>query len=142
MFKVSEIAKRCGVSADTVRHYTQIGLLRPRRDPRNRYHLYSVSDIKRLRFIFQAKRLGYTLNEIGEIMRDARQGRSPCPRVREIIAARIDENRRRVDELSALQHRMEHALANWGSLPDGVPDGDLVCHLIESVGEADRDIGA
>ena len=46
---------------------------------------------------------------------------------------RIDENRQRLDELLALQVRMEQALKKWGDMPDGVPDGHSVCHLIESV---------
>jgi hypothetical protein len=52
--------------------------------------------------------------------------------VRQIIERRIGENRRRLEELNALQQRMEQALAKWRTMPDGVPDGDRVCELIES----------
>lgn len=131
MFKIGEIAKLTGVSADTIRHYTHKGLLAPRRDPGNGYQQYSKADVQRVRFILQAKRLGYTLKEIDEIICEARQGHSPCPRVREIIEARIDENRQKVDELINLQARMEAAIQRWRSLPDGMPDGESVCHLIE-----------
>lgn len=132
MFRIGEIARQTGVSADTIRYYTQKQFLAPRRDPVNGYQLYSTGDVQRVRFILQAKRLGYTLKEIDEIFAEARRGRSPCPRVREIISARIGENRRRLDELKALQRRMEVALDRWKSLPDGIPDGDSVCHLIET----------
>lgn len=131
MLRIGEVAKQTGVSVDTIRHYTRKGLLAPSRDSSNRYQLYSGSDVQRVRFILQAKRLGYTLKEINEIVREAGQGRSPCPRVREIIEARIDENRQRVDELNAVQARMETALERWKSMPDGVPIGDSVCLLIE-----------
>ncbi len=47
---------------------------------------------------------------------------------------RIDENRRKLQELMQLQERMEHALEQWRTMPDGVPDGHSVCHLIESAG--------
>lgn len=132
MYKVGEIAQQTGVSVDTIRYYTQKELLAPRRDPANGYQLYSVGDVQRVRFILQAKRLGYTLKEIDEIFSEARQGHSPCPRVREIIEARIGENRHRLDELHAAQTRMERALERWKSLPDGIPDGNSVCHLIET----------
>lgn len=67
-------------------------------------------------------------------MHDADQGCSPCPRVRDILKQRILENRRRLEELMALQTRMENALLDWADKPNGVPDGYSVCHLIESFG--------
>jgi len=64
---------------------------------------------------------------------DADKGRSPCPRVREIIQRRMWENRQRLDELNALQTRMEDAVQQWSAMPDGMPDGHSICHLIESL---------
>lgn len=133
MFTVSELATRASVTPDTVRHYVQIGLLQPRRNPDNGYKLFEPADVHRLRFVRQAKSLGFTLSEIREILCHAQQGESPCPRVREIIQHRITENRQHLEDLMALQQRMEVAVASWESMPDGVPSGDSVCHLIEEV---------
>lgn len=135
MLTVTELARRSGATPHAVRYYTRMGLLRPERNPANGYHLYKPREINWLRFIRQAKCLGYTLNEIREIMHDSDQAKSPCPRVREILLLRIDENRRHLEELLALQTRMEQALAQWADMPDGVPDGHSVCHLIESFAE-------
>ena len=137
MLTVTELANRSGATPHAVRYYTRKGLLRPARNPDNGYRLYKHREVGWLRFIRQAKRLGYTLNEIREIMHDAEQGKSPCPRVREILLRRIDENRRQLEELMALQTRMEQALGKWADMPDGVPDGHSVCHLIESFAEND-----
>jgi hypothetical protein len=52
--------------------------------------------------------------------------------VRQIIEHRIEENGRRLNELAALQKRMKRALGEWAKLPDGMPDGETVCYLIES----------
>lgn len=131
MLTVSELANQSGVTPHAVRYYTQRGLLNPDRDPDNGYHLYNPSEINWLRFVRQAKKLGYTLKEIKEIMHDADQGESPCPRVREILQKRIVENRQQLEELMRLQTRMEQALQEWKTKPDGVPDGHSVCHLIE-----------
>jgi DNA-binding transcriptional MerR regulator len=135
MLTVTQLANRSGATPHAVRYYTRMGLLRPERNPDNGYHLYEPREIGWLRFIRQAKRLGYTLGEIRAIMRDADQGHSPCPRVRRILQRHIVENRRHLEELLALQSRMEQALREWADMPDGVPDGDSVCHLIESFGE-------
>jgi len=136
---VTDLANRSGATPHAVRYYTRMGLLRPKRNPDNGYRLYQHSEVNWLRFIRQAKRLGYTLNEIREIMHDSDQGKSPCPRVREILNQRIDENRRQLEELMALQTRMEQALDQWSDMPDGVPDGDSVCHLIESFAGQDSE---
>jgi len=134
-YTVTELANRCSTTSHAVRYYTRMGLLRPERHPENGYRLYDSSEIPWLKFVQRAKNLGYTLKEIREIMHDANDNKSPCPKVREILLKRIDENRQRLDELLALQTRMEQALEQWGDMPDGVPDGHSVCHLIESVVE-------
>lgn len=139
MLTVTELAKRSGSTPHAVRYYTRMGLLRPERHPDNGYRLYPQREVGWLRFIRQAKALGYTLNEILAIIHDADEGLSPCPRVRQILEQRIEENRRQLNELMALQRRMEQALDQWAELPDGVPDGHSVCHLIESFSEAESD---
>ena len=134
MMTVSELANLSGATLHAVRYYTRMGLLRPDRNPDNGYHLYQPREVNWLRFIRQAKRLGYTLNEIKAMMHDADQGQSPCPRVREILQHRIVENRQQLEEVMILQTRMEQALLEWADKPDGIPDGNSVCHLIESFG--------
>jgi DNA-binding transcriptional MerR regulator len=133
LYTVTELANRCETTPHAVRYYTRKGLLRPKRNPDNGYRLYREAEISWLRFVRQAKSLGYTLNEIKEIMNDVDDTKSPCPRVREILMTRITENRRHLEELMALQTRMEKALKQWSKMPDGVPDGHSVCHLIETV---------
>jgi DNA-binding transcriptional MerR regulator len=131
--QVEGLAQRCGVSTDTIRYYTQLGLLRPARHPKTGYKLYSEKDVKRVSFICRARHLGYKLQEITQIFEDAERGKSPCPLVRDLIQRHISENRKRLEELMELQIRMERALAQWATMPDGVPDGDSICRLIESI---------
>lgn len=128
-------ASAAGVAPHVVRYYTRIGLLKPRRDPHNGYKLFDADDIKRLRFVCQAQGLGFTLAEIRKILRDADRRETPCPRVRDMVRRRIEENRREISTRQALQRRLEDAIEAWARMPDGIPDGDSVCHLIKSVGE-------
>lgn len=139
MMTVNELAKQAGVRPHVVRYYTSVGLLEADREPRNRYRKYRHRDVARLRFIRHAKLLGFTLGDIKEILRDADNHRSPCPRARELIVKRLAENQARLDELVTLQARMSSAVKTWRSLPDGMPDGDRICHLIESVTEEGTD---
>lgn len=132
MMTVSEISAMGGVAPHVIRFYSRIGLLKPARDPDNGYKLFSRSDVGRLHFIRQAQSLGYTLDEIGEILVTCSKGQSPCARVRQILRERIRQNRNKLDELMALQKRMEQALASWEKMPDLGPRGESQCHLIES----------
>lgn len=135
MLTVGEIAKKTGVSAHTVRYYVREGLLVPNKQPENSYSLFSSKEVSRLRFIRTAKMLGFTLNEIHQILENAQMGESPCTDVREIIQQHILDNRRRIEELQQLQQRMERAVVKWEAMPDSTPDGHSICHLIESMSE-------
>ncbi|HSD54000.1 MAG TPA: MerR family transcriptional regulator [Burkholderiales bacterium] len=133
--QVHELARRAGVSGHAVRYYHSLGLLKPARDPENGYRRFDVGALQRLRFIHSAKSLGFTLAEIREILKTSQAGDSPCPAVREVVSRRIKENAARIRALAALQGRLESAARRWAHMPNRVPDGHAVCHLIESFGE-------
>jgi DNA-binding transcriptional MerR regulator len=130
---VLELARKSDVGDHVIRYYARIGLLHPTYRSNNGYKVFADSDVARVRFVRQAQSLGYTLKEIAQIFEESLRGKSPCPRVREIIKRRIKENRDKLDALAQLQTRMERALAQWSKMSDGAPDGIMVCHLIESV---------
>lgn len=134
---VNDIARRAGVSPHTVRYYERIGLLDAARDPGNRYRSFAISALTRLLFVRKAKRLGFTLAEIRDILDTCEAGASPCPMVREIVRDRLAENASHIRELERLQGRLELALRQWARMPDGEPDTDAVCKLIESLATDD-----
>jgi DNA-binding transcriptional MerR regulator len=133
--KVGELARSAGVTAETVRYYTRVGLLAPQTDASNGYRRFGAADLGRLRFVLRAKRLGFQLDEIAEILGMSDRGRAPCPVVREIVERRIAETRTRLADMQALQSRLERAVELWAQMPDGEPDGHAVCALIEATGD-------
>lgn len=130
---VSELAKRAGVTAETVRYYTRSGLLTPKLQGQNGYRYYSDDDLQRLMFVRKAKFLGFELGEISEILKLSKSGNSPCPRVRETLVERIKDTRKKLKELKSLLESLENAEKKWKEMPDGMPDGNAVCHLIEGL---------
>jgi len=132
MLTVNELAIQSNAPAHVVRYYTRIGLIKPSGQQENGYRLFRPRDANRLRFIRMAKQLGFTLSEIKEITQHADEGESPCEEVRRIILCHIRANRTKIDAMVNLQGRMESAIELWESMPDGIPDGHSVCHLIES----------
>ncbi len=133
MLTVSELSKVAKITPDAVRHYVRIGLLTPSRDPANSYKLFSDYDIKKAKFIYRAKGLGFSLRDIKTIFDHSSDGQSPCPAVREMIQRRINDNSDKLLELNKLQQRMGDALGKWKSMPNGEPDGEAICYLIESI---------
>ena len=129
---VREIATLANVVPEVVRYYSRISLIKPKKNRNNGYNLYNDNDVSRIIFIRKAKSLGFTLKEIKKILSHAMSSTSPCPMVRRIIENRVEENRQRLDDMLALQVRMEKAVQHWKGLPDGMPDGHSVCVLIES----------
>ena len=128
--RVQQLAQDTGVNADTIRHYVRIGLLKPGKSD-NGYHQFTVKDARRLHFIMQARQLGFTLDDIAQILAEAEQGESPCPTVRQLIEPRLSEARNRLAAMQQLVERMESAVAQWQHQPDCHPCGYHICHLIE-----------
>ena len=136
----AELAKMSNVAPHVVRYYTRLGLLRPGCNP-NGYKVYEQADAERVRFIRRAQNLGFTLGEIKRIFEagSSAGGKSPCrATVREIIRHRIKENKEELNKLTRQQSLMEKTLARWSKMPNGMPDGKSVCHLIESLAEEEE----
>jgi MerR family mercuric resistance operon transcriptional regulator len=102
---IGELASSAGVNVETVRYYERRGLLdEPPRSPAG-YRQYSAEDLWRLQFIGRAKRLGFTLAEIVELL--GSDGRRTAAGVLEAARAKlaaVDEQQR---ELSELRTRLE-----------------------------------
>jgi MerR family transcriptional regulator, copper efflux regulator len=65
---IGSLAKRAGVGIDTVRYYERAGLLAPSRRLASGYRRYTELELARLRFIRRAQALGFTLNEVRELL--------------------------------------------------------------------------
>ena len=131
MMKVSELAKQAEVTADTVRHYSRVGLLKPVRNPGNGYQLYDATALKHLRFIIKARLLGFSLQDIEIIVHHKHRETSPCSTVRSLMASHLPKVRGQIAELQEQLTRMEQAMLAWEEMPDGEPDDDAICPLIE-----------
>lgn len=126
--KIGEVAKASGVGIEALRFYERSGLLgRPTRT-QSGYRLYDADVITRLAFIKRAQVLGFSLQEIKQIIADKQAGRSPCREVRAIVRQRLDELDERMKEMRRYRRELGAALAHWEET--GELDGH-VCGLIE-----------
>ena len=68
---IHELSKRTGLSGHTIRFYEKSGLISGRRDPgvsTNNYFHYDEETVDRLQFIQDAKSVGFTITEIGQVI--------------------------------------------------------------------------
>ena len=129
--KVAELAKSLGTTADTVRYYTRLGLLKPAKSV-NGYKLYSNKEVSRLKFILSARNLGFSVADIKEIINESEDGKSACPLVRSLIKERLEETEKQFQAMLALRGKMSSALSQWEEMEDKAPTANMVCHLIEN----------
>ena len=87
--QIGELAKRAGVSIDTLRYYEKVSLLpRATRSPGG-FRLFQPELIERVRFIKHAQDLGFSLEEIKGLL--ATGGAEECRRVRDLLERRLSE---------------------------------------------------
>lgn len=126
--RIGEVSRRSGVGIEALRFYERRGLLgRPSRTESN-YRVYDESVLERLDFIRRAQAVGFTLDEIGEILAESADGRRPCRHVRELARRKLEELDRRLAELRRHRAELVRTLAEWDER--GEEEGH-VCGLIE-----------
>ncbi|MEX1827774.1 heavy metal-responsive transcriptional regulator [Luteibacter sp. CQ10] len=100
---IGRIAQSAGVAIDTIRFYEREGLLpEPRRRPSG-YREYDQGTVSRLRFIRRAKDLGFTLDEIRELLALSAERHGGVEGVRERAAARLKAIDERIAELQRVR---------------------------------------
>jgi len=95
---------------------------------------------QRLTFILSARQLGFSVEEIKNIIIEANKGHTACPLVRKIVQHRLEETEKQFQAALLLREKLRNAISDWQSKPDKVPTGHMICHLIEGAGpEEDAD---
>ena len=104
---IGKLAKQAGVGVETLRYYERRGLVVPQHRTEAGYRLYDPAAIRRLRFIRRAQTLGFSLDEIAELLAFSDDPRASAGDVKHLTRAKIDDIERRIQDLE----RMKSALA-------------------------------
>lgn len=123
-------ANQTGVSAKMIRHYEAIGLLRPAARRENLYRDYGERDVHDLRFIRRARKLGFSIEEIGDLLALWRDETRPSSEVRRIAAVHVEDLESRVAEMLTM-------IATLRGLIDACPgDATPDCPILADLGDA------
>ncbi len=102
--RIGELSKRTGTNNETLRFYETRGLLEePRRSPAG-YRLYPESAVEKVSFIVRAKRMGFSLKEIGELLSlQVEKFDSTCGEVKELAEQKLVSIESKIAELQRMQ---------------------------------------
>ena len=129
---IGALAEAAGVHVETIRFYQRKGLLpEPKRPPGGIRH-YEKSDLERLRFVKSAKGLGFSLEEVGQLLKLA--DGTHCREAAELAIQHLASVQMRLRELHRIENALQKQLEACKSRPGNYP-----CPLIESLREQAMD---
>lgn len=131
--EISVLAQLTGVPPKTIRYYESIGVLPSPKRKQNGYREYGEPDIERVKFVSGARRLGFSLDDIAEIMALREQREAPCRVVLNLLNRKAREISERIVELQRLESELEKLYELGLEFPtDDVNGKECVCHLVSS----------
>jgi len=109
-----ELAKLAGISRDALRSYERQGLLPPAQRLQNGYRRYPPRALDRVRLVRAALGIGFTVDELREILSARDRGLAPCRQVHSLAMQKARELEARIAELTGLHKALCAAIRSWG----------------------------
>jgi MerR family transcriptional regulator, mercuric resistance operon regulatory protein len=117
-FTIGALAKKAGVNIETIRFYQRRGLLAEPEKPLKGIRRYTENHVRRVRFIKQGQKLGFSLDEIVELL--SLEDGQHCCEAQEIAYRKLVLIRERIESLrkmeTALSYLVESCTGNTGSI--------------------------
>ena len=125
---IGKIAKRTSLNVQTIRFYERAGLLEEAQRTPSGYRQFEENTVERIQFIRKAQKIGYSLEEIKELLFLRVSEESPCDRMRLMTEVKIVEINEKMRDLRDLKSRLERLV---GQCEAGGPEGN--CPILESL---------
>lgn len=128
---IGKVSKQTGISVGALRYYESLGLLASKRGE-NGYRYYAPEAVKQVKFIKKAQTLGFSLEDIHEILNVHEQGDVPCEFVQSLLQSKIEQMAAQIQEMEAFKAELEGYRDRWAHTEYAPQPGDI-CPLIETV---------
>jgi Hg(II)-responsive transcriptional regulator len=110
--RTGEVAAAAGVSVETLRYYERRGILKEPQRRSSGYREYPAETVRIVRFVKQAQQLGFTLEEIEELLALREDDSRSCGEVQTAASAKIDEIDLKVKQLRAMKRALATLVAS------------------------------
>ncbi len=124
---IGRVADRAGIGVETVRYYEREGLIQQPETPSNGFREYPEDTVQRILFIRRGKELGFTLQEISELLNLRYRPKENCDAVRQVTIAKIEDINQRIKSLKQIRTQLQR-LANACD-----KTGDTDCAILEAM---------
>ena len=121
MIRIGEVVAALGLSADTLRYYEKIILLPRVSRNDGGLRLYSDQDIAQLKFIKRAQKMGFSLEEIGQLLTFRGSPQQAKPQVRQLAREKLEVIEQHVEELAILRDELKSLVNQCGASDSGCP---------------------
>lgn len=128
MMNIGQAASETGVSAKMIRYYESIALLKPSARSDAGYRIYTPNDLHALRFIKRGRVLGFSLEQIRELLSLWQNDRRASADVKGIALAHVEDLNKRIAELTEMRDTLAHLAQSCHG--DDKPD----CPILQSLG--------
>lgn len=108
LMDIGRASKASGVSVKMIRHYEAVGLLSKVARTSANYRVYRESDVHTLRFIRRARALGFSMNDIQELLGLWQNKSRSSASVKKIAGKHVDELNRKIAELKGMVDTLGH----------------------------------
>ena len=129
--KIGEVAKQTDVAVGALRYYEELGLVASERG-RNGYRYYAPEVVQQVRFIKKAQTLGFSLEDISEVLTVHEKGDVPCELVQSLLQEKIERLAAQIREMEAFKADLEQYRDRWATSQPNPQPGDI-CPLIATV---------
>ncbi len=103
---IGTVAEKSGVPAKTIRYYESIGLIPPATRAGNGYRNYDRADVETLRFIQRARRLGFSVKDVGGLLGLWWDMQRASADVKALALSHIEEVDRRIAEMESIRRTL------------------------------------
>lgn len=105
--RIGEVAAQAGVNVETLRYYEKRGLLATPHRRASGYREYTPETVVIIRFVKRAQELGFTLDEVDDLLRLRHDQRATCAEVRASATHKMSDIDTRLRQLRAMKHALQ-----------------------------------
>jgi DNA-binding transcriptional MerR regulator len=109
---IGQLGKATATKVETIRYYERIGLLPAPGRTAGNYRSYSGEHLRGLAFIRRARELGFSIEDVRELVGLAGHRESPCAEVDQIVERHLETTERKIAALRRLRNELRDTLAS------------------------------
>ena len=104
---IGALAKATGTTVEAIRWYERVGVLPMPERTKGNYRIYRTAHLERLGFVRRARDIGFTLDQVRELLRLADDRNRSCDAVDRVARQHLEEVERKIGDLEALRRELQ-----------------------------------